>query len=33
MTHWEIAESFIVGAFFAACALAGYFVGGLVYLG
>jgi hypothetical protein len=33
MTHWDIARCFMTGAFFAACALAGWIVGGIVYFG
>jgi hypothetical protein len=37
MTHWDIARAIIIGTlaggFWFGCALAGYLVGGLVYLG
>jgi hypothetical protein len=31
MTHWEVAQCFMVGSFLGLCALAGYIVGGIVY--
>jgi hypothetical protein len=33
MSHWEVARCFMAGVFIAACALAGYIAGGIVYLG